>query len=199
MFASHSGLAKPDPFDRSIMSEDNGSRTTFPDLPAAPPSHVVGQGYSAHHKVPTVQSYKDSQARNEEEANQYAQIVEARHREAEEREKLGRDSSAPQGDDVSVPTNSASPMSAINNHAPPAADGDAETVGDSKEGIKDVPDVPDVKDEKNVVKSNANKKHDAVKSGPATEKEKMMEQMNANQSGFSTPRCWSCEQLAESD
>ena len=84
----------------------------------------------------------------------------------------------PQEDGVSVPSHAASPMSSINAHHPPGADDGNVKTEDSKDGITDV------KEEKNVVKSNANKKHDAVHNGPATEKERMMDQMNANQSGL---------------
>lgn len=67
------------------MSQSNG--TEFPELPPAPPSRVVGQGYSSNHPVPTVQSYKVTKAENEQQANDYAEIVARRHAEDEERQK----------------------------------------------------------------------------------------------------------------
>lgn len=146
--------------------------TSFPELPPAPPSRVVGQGYSASHPVPTVQSYRDTQAKHEEEAQQYAELVEARRREAEERAQ--RASNDDDDDESKVPTNATSPLSAINNHSPPEQKPD---VGDVKDDVKD-----NVKDEKNAVKSNAGKKKDAIRSGPPTEKDRMMQQMNSNQS-----------------
>lgn len=65
------------------MSDNKSS--DLPELPPAPPSHVVGQGYSANHKIPTVQSYKEEKARHDKEAEEYASIVERRQREAAER------------------------------------------------------------------------------------------------------------------
>lgn len=69
------------------MSAPNGSPegTKFPELPPAPPSKVIGQGYSANHPVPTVQSYKVTQAENEQQAKDYAEIVAKRQAEDEER------------------------------------------------------------------------------------------------------------------
>jgi len=61
------------------------SSSDLPELPPAPPSQVVGQGYSAHHKIPTVQGYKQDKARQDEEAKSYAAMIEKRQREAEER------------------------------------------------------------------------------------------------------------------
>lgn len=67
------------------MSDNKAGSTELPELPPAPPSHVVGQGYSAHHKIPTVQSYKEEKAQHEKDAEEYARIVEQRQREASER------------------------------------------------------------------------------------------------------------------
>ncbi|OCF41030.1 C2 domain-containing protein [Kwoniella heveanensis CBS 569] len=71
------------------MSSDHArtGSTEFPELPPAPPSRVIGQGYSANHPVPTVQSYKADQKAHEDEARAYAEIVERRRQEAEERER----------------------------------------------------------------------------------------------------------------
>jgi hypothetical protein len=77
----------------------------LPELPPAPPSQVVGQGYSAHHKIPTVQGYKQDKARQDEEAKSYAAMIEKRQREAEERlekiaaEQNAKESVAPQSGD----------------------------------------------------------------------------------------------------
>lgn len=57
----------------------------LPELPPAPPSQVVGQGYSANHKIPTVQGYRQDKLRQDEEAKAYAEMIEKRQREAEER------------------------------------------------------------------------------------------------------------------
>jgi hypothetical protein len=57
----------------------------LPELPPAPPSQVVGQGYSANHKIPTVQGYRQDKLRQDEEAKAYAEMIEKRQREADER------------------------------------------------------------------------------------------------------------------
>ncbi|WVN87584.1 uncharacterized protein L203_102767 [Cryptococcus depauperatus CBS 7841] len=68
-------------------NDENGHSTEFPKLPPAPPSRAVGHGYSQHNPVPTVQSYKNTQAQHEEESRTYAAIVEQRAREAAERQQ----------------------------------------------------------------------------------------------------------------
>lgn len=65
--------------------DDSSKRTELPELPAAPPSRVIGQGYSSNHPVPTVQSYKATKADNDKQAEEYAQIVARRQAEDEER------------------------------------------------------------------------------------------------------------------
>ncbi|OCF60178.1 C2 domain-containing protein [Kwoniella mangroviensis CBS 10435] len=79
----------PSPY--GIMSSANhqgdGRSTEFPELPPAPPSRVIGQGYSANNPVPTVQQYKEDQKQHEADAQAYADIVERRRIEAEQREK----------------------------------------------------------------------------------------------------------------
>ncbi|WWC97592.1 hypothetical protein V866_004476 [Kwoniella sp. B9012] len=79
----------PSPY--GIMSSANhhgdGHSTEFPELPPVPPSRVIGQGYSANNPVPTVQQYKAEQKQHEADAQAYADIVERRRIEAEQREK----------------------------------------------------------------------------------------------------------------
>ncbi|ODN73711.1 hypothetical protein, variant 1, partial [Cryptococcus amylolentus CBS 6039] len=70
----------------------------FPELPAAPPSRVVGQGYSSHHPVPTVQGYRETRQQHEHEANTYAEMVERRERDAQERERKLSEKSAASSD-----------------------------------------------------------------------------------------------------
>ncbi|KAL1405327.1 hypothetical protein Q8F55_008956 [Vanrija albida] len=52
--------------------------TEFPELPQAPPSYRLGNGYSAAFKVPTVAAYHELQKQHEADADEYARIVEAR-------------------------------------------------------------------------------------------------------------------------
>jgi hypothetical protein len=123
----------------------------LPDLPPAPPSQVMGQGYSAHHKIPTVQGYKQDQAARDAEAEQYAKMVEKRQREAEERfEKF------------SAEQNNAS--------------GGGETAG-AQSGN---PELASDKQETNVLKNRKGKKDDMSTGGATDEKSRMMEQMNSN-------------------
>ena len=134
--------------------------TDFPDLPPAPPSHVVGQGYSAHNPVPTVQSYKATQQKHEEQAHAYAEMVERRAREAEERERRSRESRSGVGGDAHAAPQSGS-LDAQAGSAPVNAGPDEET---------------------NAAKVQEGKKTDEPNAASgANEKARMMEQMNANQ------------------
>ena len=129
-----------------MSSGSNG----LPELPPAPPSHVVGQGYSANHKIPTVQGYKQDQAQREKEAQEYAKMIEDRQREAAERmEKVA----AAQNDKANE-----------SNGGPQS--GDADLASDQKSN--------------NVLKNRAGKKDEMSTGGAHDEKSRMMEQMNSN-------------------
>lgn len=141
-------------------SSTHNQGADFPDLPPAPPSHVIGQGYSAHNPVPTVQSYKITQQKHEEEAHAYAEMVERRAREAEERERRARESRSGIGGDGHAAPQSGSP-DAHGGRAPVKAGPDEET---------------------NAAKVQEGKKTDEPNAASgANEKARMMEQMNANQ------------------
>lgn len=147
------------PMPPPASSTDNQG-ADFPDLPPAPPSHVIGQGYSAHNPVPTVQSYKITQQKHEEEAHAYAEMVERRAREAEERERRARESRSGIGGDGHAAPQSGSP-DAHGARAPVKAGPDEET---------------------NAAKVQEGKKTDEPNAASgANEKARMMEQMNANQ------------------
>ncbi|WVQ82868.1 hypothetical protein IAT38_005004 [Cryptococcus sp. DSM 104549] len=142
---------------------DGNTRTEFPELPPAPPSRVVGQGYSSHHPVPTVQSYREEQAQHEEDARVYASIVERRAREAEEREKLAREQRSP----------AEKAGEGLGKDAPQTGDATAANAGKVGAG-KD--------EETNAAKVQKEKKTDEPQpSSGANEKARLMEQMNANQ------------------
>ncbi|KAK8844773.1 hypothetical protein IAR55_006623 [Kwoniella newhampshirensis] len=134
-------------------AKTNGGTTEFPELPPAPPSRVFGQGYSASHPVPTVQSYKLSQAEHEQESKAYAEIVERRAREAEERERREREDSRVDGNQIT--------------QVPQFRDGDKQVKAGADE-------------ETNAVKNQKDKKNDPQPNSGANEKARMMEQMNAN-------------------
>lgn len=122
----------------------------LPELPPAPPSQVVGQGYSAHHKIPTVQGYKQDQAARDAEAQEYAKMVEKRQREAEERfEKFAAQQNQNEGDATA---------GAQSGH----------------------PDLATDKPETNVLKNRKGKKDEMSTGGAHDEKSRLMEQMNSN-------------------
>lgn len=132
------------------MSSGSPNGNGLPELPPAPPSHVVGQGYSANHRIPTVQGYKQDQAQREKEAQEYAKMIEDRQREASERmEKVA----AAQNDKANEA-----------NGAPQSGDGDL--ASDQNSG--------------NVLKNRAGKKNEQSTGGATDEKSRMMEQMNSN-------------------
>lgn len=143
------------------MSQPTDGHTgDFPELPPAPPSHVVGQGYSAHHPVPTVQGYKATQQKHEEEAHAYAEMVEKRAREAEDRERQARERHSGVGGDGHPAPQSGSP-DAQGPRTPVDAGADEET---------------------NAAKVQESKKTDEPNAASgANEKARMMDQMNANQ------------------
>lgn len=82
-----SGINLGAPVSASTHDDPSSSSpelTKFPDLPAAPPSKVVGSGYSSYHPVPTVSGYKEEQKEHEKAADEYARIVEIRAKEQAE-------------------------------------------------------------------------------------------------------------------
>ena len=133
----------------------SGDSNGLPELPPAPPSHVVGQGYSANRKIPTVQGYREDQAKRDQEAQEYAKMIEERQRAAAERmEKVA----AAQNDKTADGSNG-TPQS-----------GDAELASDQQSG--------------NVLKNRKGKKDEMASGGAHDEKTRMMEQMNANKGKY---------------
>lgn len=133
------------------MAAPSGAHTTdFPDLPPAPATREVGHGYSSHHPVPTVQSYKATQADNEAQAKEYADIVAAREAERQERAKRSEQLMQEQKDKANQQNGSDTKQ----------VDGE----------------------ETNATKNNRDVKQKVDPHKPATEKERMMEQMNSNKS-----------------
>lgn len=55
-------------------------RTPPPELPPAPPTRVVGEGYGYNHPVPTVQKYRQDQVQRDKDADDYADYLD-RHQE----------------------------------------------------------------------------------------------------------------------
>lgn len=119
----------------------------LPELPAAPPSHVVGQGYSHNHPVPTVQHYRETKVKQNAEAEEYARLVQQR-----QGEYADRDSS------------------------PTDVNRTARNVNGSR--ISDTQQVGD--EETNVAKTSQGKSGGPMPHQGATEKQRMMDQMNSN-------------------
>nr|WVH01955.1 C2 domain-containing protein [Naematelia aurantialba] len=95
-----------------MSTDPNGNETgstDFPELPPAPPSKVLGQGYSSTHPVPTVQGYKEEQAKHETESQQYAEMVERRRAEQEAREQAASGAAEAGNDDDQSQTQSSKP------------------------------------------------------------------------------------------
>lgn len=57
----------------------------FPTLPAAPPSHRFGHGFSGRTKIPKVQDYKGVQLAHEEQSEEYQRVMNERARIMNER------------------------------------------------------------------------------------------------------------------
>lgn len=128
--------------------------TTLPDLPPAPPSRVIGQGYSANHPVPTVQSYAQERKAHEKEAKEYHRILEQQEKERREEDAARQAESEP---------------------AP-----DAQTDGESEVedgGVQETAEVSHSTGKKRL----HHKKNAPQASKGANEKTEMMDRMNANQ------------------
>ncbi|KAK4688253.1 hypothetical protein P7C73_g1870, partial [Tremellales sp. Uapishka_1] len=136
------------------MSVEDSGLTPLPQLPDAPPSRLVGAGYSASHPVPTVQGYRAEHEQNEKDAQEYAEAMRKREGERRAREQKHLQQMEDQtiyggGDEIQG-----------NSHATQKVDGHEET---------------------SAAKNTQNKKSDPKPNSGATEKGRMMEQMNANQ------------------
>jgi ribosomal protein L9 len=146
---------------------DDDGLTPLPPLPAAPPSRVLGQGYSMNHPVPTVQAYKQTQEQNKSQADEYAAIVEKRRLEAEERER--------QRQLKLQETESRTDSSTLNGNG----NGGGSVSGKKVEELQ--------QPETNVAKNQKDKTNAPKPNSGATEKARMMDQMNANQSKCGVP------------
>ncbi|KAI5450049.1 hypothetical protein NCC49_003811 [Naganishia albida] len=138
------------------------SSSDLPELPPAPPSRHVGEGYSYNHPVPTVQKFRDDQKLHEREASEYAQQLERL-----ERRKQQEDETTLTASDNGNGNLRASLDAPSNGHATGAVShsqqhgsrtgGDGQTAND-----------------------RGGKKSDALKSPGQQEKAEMMDRMNAN-------------------
>lgn len=115
----------------------------FPKLPAAPPSHHFGHGFSGRTKVPKAQDYKEIEKSHEQQSAEYNRIMNERARIMQERGS----------------TDSGSKSNATSNATPTSPTSNVH----------------------NDVKSGKNSKKSENPHGAPTEKQRMMDQMNANQ------------------
>lgn len=122
---------------------------------------MFGGGYNAtSHQVPTVAGYKEERKHWDEQADEYARIVEQRANETEERRRRAVEGTEQQ-------------------HAQGQAGGmdKKETMGEKVEEGKSGKGG-------NVLKSAKEMKDDVDPNKPANEKQRMMDQMNAHKSRF---------------
>ncbi|WWC90217.1 uncharacterized protein L201_005150 [Kwoniella dendrophila CBS 6074] len=164
----------------SLSNKMSGNNTEFPELPPVPPSRVIGQGYSVNHPVPTVQQYKLDQKQHEEESKIYADIVEAKRREAEKRDQdfITSQQRQQQNDNNNNVSNNNNQK--VNNDT--AQIDSTSSISKIHAGKIDGTMVNAGRDEEtNAVKAQKDKKDDVKPNTGANEKSRLMEQMNANQ------------------
>lgn len=161
--ASHSD-PKADSHAQSASRQS--SLTPLPDLPEAPPSRMVGGGYNAtSHTIPTVSAYKQQQEEWSQQADEYARIVAQRAQETEERRARAEEYAKESGG--------------------AAQSGDNGKHGgefDKKETMGEKLEESNSRTAGNVVQSAKDKKDKVDPNKPATEKQRMMDQMNAHKS-----------------
>ena len=63
----------------------------FPVLPPAPAPHVFGTGYSAKHKVPKAQDWQQINQRHQQQADEYARIMEMREQAQLDEDRLAKE------------------------------------------------------------------------------------------------------------
>lgn len=98
MSTTSNGAAAPSPngkrqdgYASSTASPSNAttkSKPDFPNLPPAPAPHVFGTGYSSKHKVPKAQDWTDISKSHQEQADEYARIMEARQQADEDERRI---------------------------------------------------------------------------------------------------------------
>lgn len=63
----------------------------FPELPPAPAPHVFGTGYSGKHKVPKAQDWQEINQRHQQQADEYARIMEMREQAEMDEKRLAEE------------------------------------------------------------------------------------------------------------
>lgn len=63
----------------------------FPELPPAPAPHVFGTGYSAKNKVPKAQDWQQINQQHQQQADEYARIMEARQQAELDEKRIAED------------------------------------------------------------------------------------------------------------
>lgn len=73
----------------STISKSTG--TDFPALPPAPAPHVFGTGYSGKHKVPKAQDWQQINEKHQQQADEYARIMDMRAQAEEDERRLAEE------------------------------------------------------------------------------------------------------------
>ncbi len=139
---------------QSQVHADGEATPQLPPLPAAPASKIIGQGYSAHNPIPTIQGYQQEKKRNAQEAEEYAALMEKREKALAEKEAREKEIKAQE--DLTFDS--------------------GEKDDDRKSHVETIEDGRETSGAKN---QSANKGQGAGKG--ANEKSELMDRMNANQ------------------
>ncbi len=145
----------------------------FPQLPPAPPSHVVGQGYSSHHPVPTTQEYQQRKKEYDVQASEFEKQKDAvAARKAKESEDVTKVEKGVNGDEEVVNGDEENKSSVgYGGQSLPKADSHTSPTQSSPSHPTTSQTAPDSQP------SGAG----IPKSSGQREKEEMMDRMNANQ------------------
>lgn len=127
----------------------------FPELPPAPAPHVFGTGYSGKHKVPKAQDWQEINQRHQEQADEYARIMELREQAALDEQRIAEE--GPTSEEEGEPA-----------YYKVDADGDIINPDDS----------PTTAGQK-VTKDGTQSRRKADNKNGATEKQRLMNQMTA--------------------
>lgn len=76
---------------KASPSKSGKRDTDFPALPPAPAPHVFGTGYSGKHKVPKAQDWQQINERHQQQADEYARIMEMREQAQQDEDRLAEE------------------------------------------------------------------------------------------------------------
>jgi len=141
----------------SQVHHDGDHSNELPPLPAAPPSKVLGQGYSAANPIPTIEKYQEERKRHAAEAEEYAALMQRR----EDQARSQREAEIKKQEDMTM--DSGNDDSGVKReHLETAQDGRETSGAKNQQGMS----------------------HGKGSGKGANEKSEMMDRMNANQCKF---------------